>query len=67
MDENAQVIEGMSAEPSVQSLDVASAMYPRFDDVEAVRRSEENILKWMQYLPEDCINRMIEMEWDITT
>jgi hypothetical protein len=21
----------------------------------------------MTYLPEDCINRMIEMEWDITT
>jgi hypothetical protein len=67
MDENAQVIEGMSAEPSVRSLDVTSAMYPGFDDVEAVRRSEENILKWMRYLPEDCIHRMIEMEWDITT
>jgi hypothetical protein len=30
-------------------------------------RSEANILRWMEYLPEDCIARMIEMGWDITT
>ena len=30
-------------------------------------RSEENILQWMSYLPEDCIRTMIEMGWDITT
>jgi hypothetical protein len=30
-------------------------------------RSEENIQKWMSYLPEDCINTMIEMGWDVTT
>jgi hypothetical protein len=38
-----------------------------FDDAEAVRRSESNILQWMKYLPEDCITRMIEMGWDVTT
>ena len=30
-------------------------------------RSEENILQWMSYLPEDCIRTMIEMGWDVTT
>ena len=32
-----------------------------------VARSEENILQWMSYLPEDCIRTMIEMGWDVTT
>jgi hypothetical protein len=38
-----------------------------FDDAEAVSRSERNILQWMKYLPEDCVNRMIEMGWDAAT
>ena len=32
-----------------------------------VARSEENILQWMSYLPEDCIRTMIDMGWDVTT
>jgi hypothetical protein len=32
-----------------------------------VVRSEENILQWMSYLPEDCIRTMIDMGWDVTT
>ena len=32
-----------------------------------VARSEENILQWMSYLPEDCIRTMIDMGWDLTT
>jgi hypothetical protein len=67
MDTNTQVKEGIFTEPSVESLDVAVEMNPRFDYADAVRRSDDKILKWMKYLPEDCINRMIEMEWDITT
>jgi hypothetical protein len=30
-------------------------------------RSEENILRWMTYLPQDCIETMIRMGWDVTT
>jgi hypothetical protein len=30
-------------------------------------RSKNNIQLWMEYLPEDCIARMIEMGWDVTT
>jgi hypothetical protein len=67
MDTNAQVKERVFIESSMESLDAASTINPRLDDADAVRRSEGNILKWMKYLPEDCINRMIEMEWDITT
>jgi hypothetical protein len=32
-----------------------------------VVRSEENILRWMEYLPQDCIEAMIHMGWDVTT
>jgi hypothetical protein len=32
-----------------------------------VARSEANILVWMEYLPQDCIERMIIMGWDLTT
>jgi hypothetical protein len=32
-----------------------------------VARSENNVLKWMAYLPEDCIRTMIQMGWDVTT
>jgi hypothetical protein len=32
-----------------------------------VARSEENILQWMSYLPEDCVRTMIQMGWDVTT
>jgi hypothetical protein len=32
-----------------------------------VVRSEENILRWMTYLPQDCIETMIRMGWDVTT
>jgi hypothetical protein len=32
-----------------------------------VARSEENILQWRSYLPEDCVKAMIAMGWDVTT
>jgi hypothetical protein len=32
-----------------------------------IRRSEDNILRWMAYLPEDCIQMMIAMGWDVST
>jgi hypothetical protein len=32
-----------------------------------VARSERNILRWMAYLPADCIKTMIRMGWDVTT
>jgi len=67
MDANARGREKTAGESAKAPLETAPALNPLFGDAETVRRSEENILKWMAYLPEDCINRMIEMEWDITT
>jgi len=32
-----------------------------------VARSERNVLRWMAYLPEDCVRTMIQMRWDVTT
>jgi hypothetical protein len=32
-----------------------------------VARSDSNVIQWMSYLPEDCINTMIAMGWDVST
>jgi hypothetical protein len=32
-----------------------------------IAHSEENVLNWMEYLPQDCIETMIRMGWDCTT
>jgi hypothetical protein len=48
------------AEPS----DATAPINVNYADVE---RSENNILRWMSYLPEDCIKAMIDMGWDVTT
>jgi hypothetical protein len=46
--------------------DAAASIEVRANEADAAR-SEENILQWMSYLPEDCIRTMIAMGWDITT
>jgi hypothetical protein len=52
----------LPGEPS----DAATPAEARLNDADTAR-SEENILQWMSYLPEDCIRSMIEMGWDVTT
>jgi len=32
-----------------------------------VERSEQNVRDWMTYLPQDCVDSMIRMNWDVTT
>jgi hypothetical protein len=44
----------------------AAPIEAAFSD-EAIARSEENILRWMQYLPADSIQTMIRMGWDVST
>jgi len=65
MDTNAQVTQRLFVENSSESLDAILPIDARADD--DVRRSEDNILQWMSYLPEDCIRTMISMGWDIST
>jgi hypothetical protein len=50
------------AEPST----VAAPAEARVNNAE-IARSEDNILRWMSYLPEDCVRSMIQMGWDLTT
>ena len=67
MDTNGQVLEGFFTMPSSEPLAEASAGTPHFKISQAARHSAANILTWTQYLPGDCINRMIQMNWDFTT
>jgi len=50
------VLEGLSTTSSMDAQNDAD-----------VARSKKNVLKWMAYLPEDCIRTMIQMGWDVTT
>jgi hypothetical protein len=53
-----------------EASDAATPAEARVNGADAApdaARSEENILQWMSYLPEDCVRTMIEMGWDVTT
>ena len=65
MDANTQVLQRYFPEGSSESSDAVLSIDARSDD--EVRRSEDNILQWMAYLPEDCIRTMITMGWDVST
>jgi hypothetical protein len=68
MDTNTQVLERCFVEGSSEASESSDAVLPidarARDDI---RRSEDNILQWMSYLPEDCIRTMIVMGWDVST
>jgi hypothetical protein len=51
---------------SLESVDRASASGVGDSDAGSAR-SENNILRWTSYLPEDCVRTMIRMGWDVTT
>jgi hypothetical protein len=57
-----QDFANLVAEPS----DAAAPAEARVNDAD-IARSEDNILRWMSYLPEDCVRSMIQMGWDLTT
>ena len=65
MDTNTQVSQRCFLEGPSESSDAVLPIDGRADD--EVRRSEDNILQWMSYLPEDCIRTMIAMGWDVST
>lgn len=63
MDTNTQILQrGFLAFP-MELSDTDLMLDMRTD----LARSENNILQWMAYLPEDCIKTMIQMGWDTTT
>ena len=65
MDTNTQVLQRCFVKGSLESSDAVLPIDAGADD--EVRRSEDNILQWMSYLPEDCIKTMIAMRWDVST
>jgi len=65
MDTNTQVLPRSFLEGSSEASDAVLSIDARADD--GIRRSEDNILQWMSYLPEDCIRTMILMGWDVST
>jgi hypothetical protein len=65
MDTDTQTLQGLFFEVHTESSGAAAPVVsPANDDVV---RSENNILQWMSYLPEDCIRMMIQMGWDVST
>ena len=66
METDTQVQQRVSGELQTEPSDATAPVEVRVNDVDAAR-SEENILQWMSYLPEDCSRTMIDMGWDVTT
>ena len=66
MDTYTQVLQRVFVEFPEEISDSASSTDVETNGVD-VARSENNVLQWMAYLPEDCIRTMIQMGWDMTT
>jgi len=66
MDTYTQVLRSAFVESPEELSDTSSSIDVSTNDAD-VARSENNILQWMSYLPEDCIKTMIQMGWDVTT
>jgi hypothetical protein len=62
---NSQMQQQFSVDVPTKSSDVASLIGPQPNA--DVTRSENNVLQWMSYLPEDCVKTMIQMGWDDST
>jgi hypothetical protein len=61
-------VHRLHKDPSEPPGDVPDAsLYDGPVDPETIARSDANILRWKEYLPEDCIATMIAMKWDLTT
>jgi len=66
METYSRVPQRVFAELIGEPSDIAAPAEAWVNDAD-VARSEENILQWMSYLPQDCIRTMIAMGWDVTT
>ena len=66
MEDDSQAQQRVSAEVPTEPPEASAPVESQVSNADAAR-SEENILQWMAYLPEDCVRTMIDMGWDITT
>jgi hypothetical protein len=62
-----QVQQRVSVDLQTEPSDATAPVEVRANAAADVARSEENILQWTSYLPEDCVKAMIAMGWDVTT
>jgi hypothetical protein len=63
---DAQVQQRVFVDLQTEPSDATAPVEVRVNDADQAR-SEENILQWMSYLPEDCVKAMMAMRWDVTT
>jgi hypothetical protein len=66
MDTSTQALQLVFNAVPEESADDASPIDVPPNDSDSAR-SANNILQWRTYLPEDCIQTMIHMGWDVTT
>jgi hypothetical protein len=66
MEADSQVQQRVSAEVSTEPPEASAPVEVQVSNADAAR-SEDNVLQWMAYLPEDCVRTMIDMGWDLTT
>jgi hypothetical protein len=66
MDSRTHVQRQPMIEMQSQSLSIAARADAR-ETATDIAHSENNIMQWMTYLPEDCIRTMVLMGWDINT
>lgn len=66
MEDDSQAQQRFSAEVPTEPSEASAPVEVQVSSVDAAR-SEDNILEWMAYLPEDCVRTMIDMGWDLTT
>ncbi len=59
--EHAAAAPSAVQEPSASGIEVEG----RISEADAAR-SAENIRLWRSYLPEDCVETMIKMGWDLS-
>jgi hypothetical protein len=69
MNRDGRLLREVFVEPQEEASDITAPSGHRqagdYDDDAA--RSRKNILQWQSYLPNDCIEAMIRMGWDVTT
>jgi hypothetical protein len=66
MQDDSQAQQRVSAEMPTEPSEASASVEVQVSSADGAR-SEDNILEWMAYLPEDCVRTMIDMGWDITT
>ena len=66
MQDDSQAQQRVSAEVPTELSEASTPIEVQVSSADAAR-SEDNILQWMAYLPEDCVRTMIDMGWDLTT